>query len=63
LNTSVGAVGNMLVIIQNGDGQVTVAGTATVNSAAGKKTRAKYSVLVLVCVAANTWILYGDSAV
>lgn len=62
LNTSVGAAGNILVIVQNGAGQVTVAGTATVSAATGKKTRAQYSVIVLLCVAANTWICYGDAA-
>lgn len=63
LNTSIGNVGSMIVIVQSGAGQVTVAGTATVNSAAGLKTRVQHSVVVLICVAANTWVLYGDSAV
>lgn len=62
LNTSIGAAGNILVIVQNGAGQVTVAGTATVNAATGLKTRAQYSVIILLCVAANTWICYGDAA-
>lgn len=62
LNTGVGAVGSILPIIQYGAGQVTVAGTATVNAAIGKKTRAQYSVILLICVAADTWVCYGDAA-
>ena len=63
LNTSVGVVGNFFVIVQSGAGQVTVAGTATVNSSNGLKTRTQHSVILLLCLAANTWVLYGDSAV
>lgn len=62
VNTGIGAVGQIVPIIQYGAGQVTVAGTATCNAATGKKTRAQYSVIILLCVAANTWVCYGDSA-
>lgn len=61
LNTGVGQIGNEIVIEQAGAGQVTVAGTATVNAANGKKTANQYSVIFLKCVAANTWTLGGDA--
>lgn len=49
-------------IIQTGAGQVTVGGTATVNSSNGKKTRAQYSVLTLTYMnATDTYVLGGDS--
>jgi len=62
LNTGIGTVGNVLMIKQGGAGQVTVAGTATVDAAIGKKTRVQESVITLVNTAANTWVLFGDSA-
>jgi len=62
LNTSVGAAGNVVVIYQSAAGQVTVSGTATVNAAVGKKTRTTHSVIILLCVAANTWVCFGDAA-
>lgn len=62
LNTGVGTVGNIVVIKQTGAGQVTVSGTATIESAVGNSTRTQDSVITLVCIAANTWALYGDMA-
>lgn len=62
LNSSIGVVGSFLLIVQSGAGQVTVSGTATINAAKGLKTRAQHSVVGLLCLAANTWVLYGDSA-
>ena len=62
LNTGVGTVGNVLLIKQTGAGQVTISGTATVEASIGQKTRAAHSVISLVCIAANTWALYGDAA-
>lgn len=62
LNSGVGVVGAFLLIVQSGGGQVTVSGTATINAAKGLKTRAQHSVVGLLCLAANTWVLYGDSA-
>lgn len=62
LNSGVGVVGAFVLIVQSGGGQVTVSGTATINSAKGLKTRAQHSVVGLLCLAANTWVLYGDSA-
>lgn len=61
LDAGVGVVGAVIPIVQAGTGQMTVTGTATVNSANGKKTRAQHSVMVLMCVAANTWVLFGDT--
>jgi len=63
LNSGVGDVGNILVIKQTGAGQVTIAGTATIESAGSEvATRTTNSVITLVCIAANTWALYGDTA-
>lgn len=63
LNTGVGTVGNVVLIKQTGAGQVTIAGTATVESADSLvATRTTDSVICLVCIAANTWALYGDTA-
>lgn len=63
LNAGVGVVGNVVVIKQTGAGQVTVSGTATLESSIGNRTRTVNSVLVLVCIAAGVWALYGDMAV
>jgi len=61
LNTGVGKKSNVVVIEQAGAGQVTVAGTATVNAANGKKTALQRSVIVLQCTATNVWTLFGDA--
>jgi hypothetical protein len=61
LNTGVGVVGAFLLIVQSGAGQVTVSGTATINGAKGLKTRTQHSVIGLLCLAANTWVVYGDA--
>ena len=61
LNNGVGKKSNVVIIEQAGAGQVTVAGTATVNAANGKKTTKQRSVIILLCTAANTWTLFGDS--
>ena len=62
LNTGVGTTGNIVLIKQTGAGQVTVSGTATIESSIGTKTRAQDSVICLVCIANNTWALFGDQA-
>ena len=62
LNTGVGTVGNVVIIKQTGAGQVTIGGTATVESSVGLKTRTQDSVISLVCIAADTWALFGDQA-
>ena len=63
LNTTIGEKGN-IVIVQQSDGtrQVTIGGTATINSAAaGPTTVQQFSVLVCVCTATNVWTVYGDA--
>ncbi len=62
LNSGVGKSGNWLLIQQAGAGQVTVSGTATLESAVGTKTRTQHSVIGLLCTSANTWTVYGDTA-
>jgi hypothetical protein len=63
LNTGVGAIGNIVLIKQTGAGQVTISGTATIESAGSlTSTRAQDSVICLVCIASNVWALYGDRA-
>jgi len=62
LNTGVGKVGNVLIIKQTGAGQITVSGTATLESTVGNKTRTTDSVITLICIATDTWALYGDMA-
>jgi hypothetical protein len=57
---SVFSAGQQVNIQQTGAGQVTVAGTATVNSSSGKKFRAQYSGATLICTATDTYILVGD---
>jgi hypothetical protein len=64
LNDSVGVTGNVIIIEQANTGQVTVNGSAQVNSAFLPTTRTQYSVIVLVCVqggGAAVWTLYGDA--
>ena len=64
LNDSVGITGNVIIIEQANTGQVTVNGSAQVNSAFLPTTRTQYSVIVLVCVqggGAAVWTLYGDA--
>ena len=61
LNTGVGVAGNTIMIEQAGAGQITIAGTATVNSSNGLKSRAQYSVLTLICKGSNVWTLSGDT--
>lgn len=62
LNTGLGGTGNWIILVQNGAGQITVSGTATINGAVGLKTRVQRSVVVLLCIAADTWIFAGDAA-
>ena len=65
LNDSVGIVGNILIFKQTGAGQITVSGSATLESAIGNRTRAQNSVITLVCIqsgATAVWALYGDQS-
>ncbi len=61
LNTGVGKKGNIVVLEQLGVGQVTVAGTATLNNANGLKTATRYSTLALVCKGSSVWTVIGDA--
>ena len=61
LNNGVGTVGNVIIIKQGGAGQVTISGTATIETVFGSNTRVEESVITLICTAANTWALYGDT--
>jgi len=60
LNTGTGKVGNVVLLSQEGAGQVTVSGTATINSSISSATRAQWSTIVLQCVATDTWTVLGD---
>lgn len=57
------AVGSTLSVIQAGTGQVTVTATspAVVNGTPGKKLRAQFSGASLIKVAANSWVIMGDT--
>lgn len=62
VNTGFGTKGNVIYLEQNSvGGQVTIAGTATVNSANGLKTRTRYSVIQLICKGSSVWTLTGDT--
>lgn len=60
LNTGVGKRGNIVIIQQDGAGQVTVSGTATLKSSIGNKTRKQDSVIILINKGSDIWALYGD---
>jgi hypothetical protein len=59
---SIFTAGQVINIVQLGLGQVTVVGGAgvTVNSSNGLKLRAQYSTGMIICIAANTFLLAGD---
>lgn len=65
LNDNVGITGNVIIVEQANTGQVTINGSAQVNSAfAGLMTRIQYSVIVLLCVQGGgtaIWTMYGDA--
>jgi len=57
------AVGTQLLLLQSGTGQITVSAGAgaTLQSSGGKtKSAAQHSLLTLLKIAANTWVLGGD---
>lgn len=60
LNTGFGKKGNLIILEQNGTGQLTITGTATVNSPRALTTRARYSSIVLTCKGSDVWTLAGD---
>ena len=56
------AVGDQIMILQSGAGQVTIAGDgATVNATPGLNLRTQWSSATLIKRAANTWVLIGDT--
>ncbi len=60
LNTGLGEAGNWVALEQRAAGQVSVGGNATINASIGPRTRAQNSVITLLCVAADTWLVSGD---
>lgn len=56
-------IGANINFVQNGTGQITVAGDTgvTVNASFGLKSRAQYSLMTVIKVATNTWLLVGDT--
>lgn len=61
-NSGVGEVGNVVIFEQAGTGTLTVSGgTATVNARNGSDSAGQFAVVSAVCVAANTWTVYGDT--
>ena len=59
--SGIGKRNNVVLVEQGGPGQVSVAGTATVNGANGLSTSRQYSVIALVCKGSSIWTLAGDS--
>lgn len=65
INASIGVIGNIVILEQTtGGGQITLtAGTSvTLNNAGGLKTRTQYSAIAMICTAANTWTVLGDTS-
>lgn len=63
VNTGLGlAAGQRIDLLQTGTGQISIAGTATVNGTPTKKTRAQYSAATLICTATDTYVIVGDLA-
>jgi hypothetical protein len=58
-------IGTQVLVMQLGGGQVTVTavtpGTTSVNSKNGTKTSGQYSIISLIKVAANSWVIGGDA--
>jgi hypothetical protein len=61
LNTGVGVVGNFFILTGTGTALWTLAGTAIFQGVATTGMFEAESVIVLLCVAANTWMVYGDA--
>jgi hypothetical protein len=62
LNTGVGVVGNFFILTGTGAGIWTFAGSATRLGANGTSGMAQqYSVVMLLCVSTDTWIVFGDA--
>jgi hypothetical protein len=63
VNTGLGlSAGQRIDLFQNGAGQVTVGGTATIRYTPTLKLRAQYSAATLICLATDTFALVGDLA-
>lgn len=60
-------IGTQILAMQLGAGQVTVAavtpGTTSVNGKNGLKTSGQYAIISLIKVAANSWVVAGDSSI
>ncbi len=61
LNTGTGVKGNWIGLHQQGAGQLTVSGTATLHAPQGTKTRTQYSTLFLVNKGSDVWFVTGDA--
>ncbi len=63
INTGLGfTAGQRIDCIQTGSGQITFAGTATINGTPTLKLRAQYSAASIICTGTNTYIVIGDMA-
>jgi hypothetical protein len=63
VNTGLGlSAGQRIDLFQNGAGQVTVGGTATLRSTPTLKLRAQYSAATLICLGGDVFALVGDLA-
>lgn len=59
------ALGTQIQVIQIGAGQTTIAavtpGTTTIRATPGAKVRAQYSMAGVIKIAANEWVVFGDT--
>ena len=63
VNTGLGlSAGQRIDLFQNGAGQVTVGGTATIRYTPTAKLRTQYSAATLICLGTDTFALVGDLA-
>ena len=64
LNTGVGETGDFIILVQKGAGSVDwTGGNAAISEAnTFTHTRVASSVVVLLCIAADTWVAYGSTA-
>ena len=63
VNTGLGlSAGQRIDLFQNGAGQVTAGGTATIRSTPTLKLRAQYSAATLICLGTDVFALAGDLA-
>jgi len=64
IDTGIGVQGNFLIFVQTGAGSIDWSGgTATLNNADSHTfTALQHSVVVLLCLATDVWVVYGDTA-